>query len=133
MSLRRGITLIEVLIVVTLLGIAGVLVIPSMSQVGVLRIQSALRTIVSDLTYAQSDAMAAQARRAVVFGVVMDQDVGTGVWQPVLGNGYSIFAPPPGAAAIDPANDWMPDPETGVRPRARHTRQVLRSRGPEPV
>jgi prepilin-type N-terminal cleavage/methylation domain-containing protein len=120
MRMRRGITLIEILIVVTLLGIAGALVIPSMAQVGVLRIQSALRTIVSDLTFAQSDALAAQARRVIVFGVVMQQDPGTGVWNPVNTNrGYTVFSPPPGAAAVDMNNDWMPDPDNPGRPFTR--------------
>ena len=118
---RRGITLIEILIVVTLLGIAGALVIPSMAQVGVLRIQSALRTVVSDLTYAQSDAMAAQSRRAVIFGVVLVQDPNTLVWNPSPTNqeGYTVFAPPPGAAAIDINLDWLPDPENPGRPFTR--------------
>jgi len=64
---RSGFTLIELLIVVVLLGIAGSLVVPAMGSVGVLRIQAAVRTIVSDLTFAQSDAIALQQRRAAVF------------------------------------------------------------------
>lgn len=63
----RAYTLVEVLVVVTILGIAGMLVIPSLSQADVLRIQGAVRTIVSDLTYAQADALAYQEQRAVVF------------------------------------------------------------------
>lgn len=64
---RRGYTLIEVLIVVTIMGIAGALVIPSIDQAGVLRSQAAVRTIVSDLVVAQADAVAMQEQRAVVF------------------------------------------------------------------
>ncbi|MDX9910752.1 MAG: prepilin-type N-terminal cleavage/methylation domain-containing protein [Phycisphaerales bacterium] len=63
----RGYTLIEVLVVVTVLGIAGALVIPSMGQAGVLRIQASVRTIVADITFAQSDALAYQRGRAVMF------------------------------------------------------------------
>ncbi len=66
---RRGFTLIEMLIVIALLGLAGALVIPSMNSVGALRVHGALRTIVSDITMAQSDAIAFQERRAVVFDV----------------------------------------------------------------
>lgn len=64
---RGGFTLIEMLIVVVLLGIAGAMVIPAMGSVGVLRVQAAVRTIVSDITFAQADAIAFQQRRAIVF------------------------------------------------------------------
>lgn len=69
MQRRSGFTLIELLIVVVLMGIAGAMVIPAMGSVGALRIQAAVRTIVSDLTFAQADAIAFQQRRAVVFDV----------------------------------------------------------------
>jgi len=62
-----GFTLVELLIVVVLLGIAGAMVIPQMGSVGALRVQGAVRTLVSDLTFAQSDAIAFQQRRAIVF------------------------------------------------------------------
>ena len=117
---RRGITLIEILIVVVLLGIAGSMIIPSMAQVGVLRIQSGLRTAVSDIAFAQSDAMAAQSRRAVVFGRIARLNPNTGAWEIVEGNGYTLYAPIPGAATIDLANDWMVDPDSsGLRPFSR--------------
>lgn len=65
----RGFTLLELLAVVTILGIAAALLIPSMSQTSILRVQAAVRTIVSDITFAQSDAVAFQERRAIVFDV----------------------------------------------------------------
>lgn len=68
-SLRRAFTLIEMLIVVAILGLAGAMVIPQMGSVGTLRVQAALRTIVSDITFAQSDAIAFQEKRAIVFDV----------------------------------------------------------------
>ena len=64
---RSGYTLIEVLVVVVILGIAGAMVAPSMSQAGVLRIQAAVRTIVADITFAQMDALGYQEQRAIVF------------------------------------------------------------------
>lgn len=64
---RGGYTLVEVLIVVTILGIAGAMVVPAFSQTGVLRTQAAVRTIVSDITTAQSDALAMQTGRAIQF------------------------------------------------------------------
>ncbi len=63
----RGYTLIEVLVVVTVLGIAAALLVPSMGQTGVLRVQAAVRTVVADIAYAQSDAVAYQRRRGIVF------------------------------------------------------------------
>ncbi len=62
-----GYTLIELLIVIAILGISAALVIPSMGSVGVLRIQSAVRSVVADITFAQMDALAYQEERAVVF------------------------------------------------------------------
>ncbi|MBX3362550.1 MAG: type II secretion system protein [Phycisphaeraceae bacterium] len=49
----RAYTLIEVLVVVTVLGIAAALVIPEMSSAHSLRVQASVRTIVSDITFAQ--------------------------------------------------------------------------------
>ncbi len=66
-SRRDGYTLVEMLLVILILGIAGALVIPHTSQAHVLRIHAAVRTVVSDITYAQTDALAYQQRRAVIF------------------------------------------------------------------
>lgn len=63
----RAYTLIEVLVVVAILGTAAALVVPSMSSAGNLRVQAAVRELVSDITFAQSDAVAYQARRAIIF------------------------------------------------------------------
>jgi general secretion pathway protein H len=66
---RRAFTLIELLVVIVILGLAGALVIPQMGTVQSLRVHAAVRTLVSDLTFAQSDAIAFQRRRAIVFDV----------------------------------------------------------------
>jgi prepilin-type N-terminal cleavage/methylation domain-containing protein len=65
--LRRAYTLIELLIVITVMGIAAAIVAPSMADTGVLRVQGAIRTIVSDIAIAQSDCIAYQKGRAIVF------------------------------------------------------------------
>lgn len=91
---RRAFTLIEMLLVVALLGLAGALVIPSMSSVGVLRVQASLRTLVSDITFAQSDAIAFQEKRAIVFDKV--------------NNRYSMLAVP--GSLLDEATQTMYDP-----------------------
>lgn len=63
----RAYTLVEVLVTVTVLSIAAALVIPSFGQTDVLRVQAGVRAIVSDLTTAQSDALAFQRGRAMRF------------------------------------------------------------------
>lgn len=64
---RRAYTLVEMLIVITILGIAGAMVIPHTGQAQVLRIHAAVRTLVADITFAQTDALAYQQRRAIIF------------------------------------------------------------------
>lgn len=65
----RGYTLLEILIVVVLLGIAGAMVVPVMGNSNVMRVQGAIRQLVADITFAQADAVAFQERRAIVFDV----------------------------------------------------------------
>jgi prepilin-type N-terminal cleavage/methylation domain-containing protein len=66
---RRGYTLVELIIVIALLGIAAAMVAPSIGSTNVLRVQSAVRSVVADITYAQSDALAHQQARALVFDI----------------------------------------------------------------
>lgn len=89
----RGYTLIEVLIVVVLLGLASALVVPSLGSTDVLRVQSTVRAIVADINFAQSDALARQQGRAVVFDVV--------------NNRYSVLAVPREGVAPNPATDTL--------------------------
>jgi prepilin-type N-terminal cleavage/methylation domain-containing protein len=65
--LRRGYTLIEVLIVVTILGLAGALLVPYLSSKGDFDTQAAVRALIADITFAQSDALANQGFRRVHF------------------------------------------------------------------
>lgn len=92
---RRAYTLVEMLVVVAILGISSAIVIPSVSQAGSFRSQSAVRAIVADLTFAQSDAMAFQTGRAVIFDV--DE------------NRYVICAV--NGASVDPETDALYDPQ----------------------
>lgn len=64
---RLGYTLVEVLIVVTIIGIAAAVVVPNMLSAGTLGIQAAARIIIADILYAQNDAIAQQRTRQVVF------------------------------------------------------------------
>lgn len=111
---RRAFTLIEVLIVVVILAIAGVMVIPSMSQAGVLRVQTAVRTVVSDIAFLQSEAIAFQSRRAIWFGRVARWSDTDGRWDFVEGNGY-VMAEVTGAE-LDLRTGALPDPDRPTRP-----------------
>lgn len=114
----RAFTLVELLIVVTVMGIAGAMVIPSMSQVGALRGQTAVRTVVADITYAQSEALAHQRRYVIVFGKIVADD-GAGGWTVKNGNGYTVCVPPIGNAAVDVASDFIWDMLDGNVPYSR--------------
>ncbi|MEO1278632.1 MAG: prepilin-type N-terminal cleavage/methylation domain-containing protein [Planctomycetota bacterium] len=102
--LARAYTLLEVLVVVTILGTAAAIVVPSMSSAGNLRVQTAVRQLVADITYAQSDAVAYQARRAIIFyedegryvlcevrGSVIDPDVDALFDRTRDGNRYEVI------------------------------------------
>lgn len=116
---RRAFTLVELLIVVTVMGIAGALVIPSMGQVGALRGQTAIRTAVADITFAQSEALAHQRRYVIVFGQIIVDD-GAGGWEATAGNGYTVCVPPIGNAAVDVETDFTWDTLDGNVPFTRN-------------
>ncbi len=63
---RRGYTLVEVLIVVTIIGLAAAVVVPQMLAASSLGVQAAARTLIADLLYAQNEAIAQQAPHRVV-------------------------------------------------------------------
>ena len=62
-----GYTLIEVLITVTIMGLAAAIVVPNMMQGGTLGVQAGARMIIADLLFTQNEAMAQQSERRVVF------------------------------------------------------------------
>lgn len=64
--MRRAYTLIEVLVLVVILGIAGAMVIPSFGGTDSLRVQGAIRSLVADITVQQSDAIAYQSGRGIL-------------------------------------------------------------------
>lgn len=67
--LRGGFTLIEVLVVVAIIGIAGAVVVPQMLKSSTLTVQAAGRMVIADLLYAQNEAIAQQRPRRLVFDV----------------------------------------------------------------
>lgn len=66
---RHAFTLIEVLIVVAIIGIAGLVVVPQMLRAGTMQAQAAGRIVISEILIAQNEAMARQAVRQVIFEV----------------------------------------------------------------
>ncbi len=65
--LKRGYTLVELLIVVAVLGLAGALLVPILGERGDFDTQGAVRRLAADLMFAQSDALANQEHRRLVF------------------------------------------------------------------
>ena len=105
MSLR-GYTLVELLVVVAVLAIAGTLLLPNLIDRGTFAIQAAARSIVSDIVFAQSDALANQEYRRFQF---IGADAGSEGY-----SGYCItrvnptnMAWPFDEDSADYVDDWM--------------------------
>jgi prepilin-type N-terminal cleavage/methylation domain-containing protein len=64
---HAGFTLVEILAVVVILGIASAIIIPQIGSRDDLKLKSAARMIVSDLMYAQNLAIATQRNQYVIF------------------------------------------------------------------
>jgi len=64
---RRGYTLLELLLVVTILGIAATMLVPSLVGRDTYAVEAVVRRLVSDVTFAQSDALAGQGYRRIWF------------------------------------------------------------------
>ena len=64
---HRASTLIELLIVIAVLGLAAAVLIPSMSGRGDFDTQAAVRALIADISFAQSDALANQGFRRIYF------------------------------------------------------------------
>ena len=70
----RAFTLIEILVVVVILGIAATLVIPKLSSAGDLNAASAARVVLADLNYAQNCAITTQKPCFVSFSKSTNSD-----------------------------------------------------------
>jgi prepilin-type N-terminal cleavage/methylation domain-containing protein len=66
---RRGFTLIEILCVVIILGIAGAIIVPQIGTRDDLRAASAARALMADLIYAQNLAITSQGNHYVAFDI----------------------------------------------------------------
>lgn len=112
---RRGFTLIELLVTIGVLGIAAALVIPSMNSTNGLRVQAAVRLVIADIAFAQSDAMAYQSRRCIQFNRVGRPNGAS--WTYEAGNGYTLAEPT--GAVLDLAANAMFDPSRPTKPLSR--------------
>ena len=101
-GIRRSYTLIELLIVVTILGIAATMVVPRVLGKDRLTLQAAVRTLVADLSFAQSDALAQQEYRRVVF---VDDD----------SDGWSTQYAIVSVTESDFPGSWTYDPDSSTR------------------
>lgn len=86
----HGFTLVELLVTILIMGIAALIVIPSMGSTGILRVQAIAREIVGDIAFVQSDAVAYQERRVIWFGMVPTGTGESGAWTFGEGNGYTV-------------------------------------------
>jgi prepilin-type N-terminal cleavage/methylation domain-containing protein len=97
---RRAFTLIEILVVVIIIGIAAGIILPQMSSRDDMRVASSARSLMADLLYAQNRSIAYQVRHYVQFNTVANTyqvmvDSGTGspgavITQPVGGLPYVV-------------------------------------------
>ncbi|MCH2139171.1 MAG: GspH/FimT family pseudopilin [Phycisphaerales bacterium] len=95
-----GYTLVEMMVTLIILGVAAALLVPTLGGFGSIETQSAVRRLVSDIAFAQSEAVAHQEFHRVVF-----HDDGSG-WSLVRVEQATFFDPfAPGTAEYltDPA------------------------------
>jgi prepilin-type N-terminal cleavage/methylation domain-containing protein len=64
---RNAFTLVEILVVITILGIAAAVIVPELGTRGDLKAAAAARLVMADLIYAQNRAIATQTRHYVKF------------------------------------------------------------------
>jgi prepilin-type N-terminal cleavage/methylation domain-containing protein len=96
---RGGYTLIELLLVIGILGLAGAILVPHLVDQQSMTAQAAVRKVIADLSFAQSDALAHQEHRRVHFYAD--------------GSGYCLYRPPSGSThgAFDADTaDFINDP-----------------------
>lgn len=99
MRFSRGYTLVEMIVVLTLLGIASAMLVPHMVNSDTFSVQAATRAIIADITFAQNDAWASQQIRRFQF---LEDENGKI-------HGYAILAPNPQSTYDDPF-----DPGTAI-------------------
>ncbi len=103
---RTGFTLVEILVVVIIIGIAGAVVIPSISSRDDLRVAAAARLVMADIIYAQNLAITQQGNHYTQFDAatqryaVMDGSLGV-VDHPVNRMPYRVICGAGGTAGME--------------------------------
>ena len=97
---RSAFTLIEILAVVVIMGIASAIIVPQLSNRNDMRCAAAARALMADLLYAQNRSIALQVRHYVQFNTATNTyqimaDSGTGspgsvITHPVNGSPYTV-------------------------------------------
>ena len=92
---KRAFTLIELMIVISIIALTAMLVVPHIASSATFEVQGAARAIAGDLLYAQSEAIANQASRKVVFDTSnnsyrLTDGSGTTLPAPWLGGSYVV-------------------------------------------
>ena len=94
---RRGFTVVEILIVVTIIGIMSAVILPQLGASDDLKLSAAARSLMADLSYARMLAISTQQKQYVQFTQqqysVLHGDGGTGMsptTQPVYGGDYTV-------------------------------------------
>lgn len=70
---KPGFTLVEILVVLVIIGLASAIVVPQMMVAGEMALQGATRLVIADLLYAQNEAVMQQQSRHVVFDPANNQ------------------------------------------------------------
>ncbi|MCH2136330.1 MAG: GspH/FimT family pseudopilin [Phycisphaerales bacterium] len=91
---HHGYTLVELVVTIVIMGIAAALLVPVLGNFGAIETQAAVRRLVSDIAFAQSDAVARQGYRRVHFFsdgrgwclVKVEEDDFFGAYDPLTAN-----------------------------------------------
>jgi prepilin-type N-terminal cleavage/methylation domain-containing protein len=89
---RRAFTLVEILVVVVILGIASAIILPQLSSRSDLVASAAARQLVADLAYAQNRAITLQVKQYVSFAPVTS----------TVGGSYTLMASSSGGSLTHP-------------------------------
>ena len=90
MTGQRGVTMVELAIVITILGIVAWVAYPKLTALDEIKLDAAARRVAADLRYAQSKAIG----RRMVHGIL---------FEPAAGR-YTVFAPSVSTPLADPVN-----------------------------